>query len=115
MKKLLCLSVLFSVLLFMLPTKQVIGQAKEDSATMLLKQIKGSPVIRKEDKVRYYYTDPQTGKKKYVSESKNQHMWTEILMLCPSCISVARKYNVNIYQNKEYVKKEKSTVPIPLM
>lgn len=50
---------------------------------------------------RKYYVDKQ-GKKKYISTSKTQTLWNEILDKCPQCLEQAKKYNVNIWQNDEY-------------
>lgn len=74
------------LLLCTLATTQVIGQQRE---------------IKKED--RYYYLDSE-GKKKYISNSKTQKMWSEILEKYPQAIDIAEKYNVNIFQNKKYQK-----------
>lgn len=84
MKQFKCLTFLLFVFAFTLVTSLVKGQSRE---------------IQKED--RYFYYDT-SGKKKYISNSKTQKMWTEILELCPDAIKVAQEYNVNIYQNKYY-------------
>lgn len=76
---------LFSLLVCTLGITQVNGQQRS--------------TLQKED--RYYYVDAN-GKKKYVSNSKTQKMWTEILEKFPDALAVARKYNVNIYQNTAY-------------
>lgn len=58
--------------------------------------------VQRED--RYYRIID--GKKKYISNSKTQKMWTEILTKYPAAISIAEKYNVNIYQNTLYKPRE---------
>lgn len=89
-----------SLLVFTLATTQVHAQQKES------KPIAGT--LQTETKVRQYYIDSE-GKKKYVSQGKTQKMWTDILSKCPTCLAVAEEYNVNIYQNKKYIKKTKDT------
>lgn len=54
-----------------------------------------------------YYRIDSLGKKKYLTNSKIQRMWNEILHYCPDCINVAQEYNVNIFQNIKYKKASK--------
>lgn len=100
-KCLIALSLL--LLAFTLVSTQAHAQQREskpaiDSAAPIDESLEA------ETKVRYFYTD-KDGKKKYVSNGKTQKMWSMILTKCPQCIDVAEEFNVNIYQNKKYIKK----------
>jgi hypothetical protein len=103
------IALLLSLLVFTLGTTQAHAQQKgsnsQADSTKPIGEEHINTLLQSENKVVYYYID-EYGKKKYISQGKTQGMWNEILAQCPSCLEVARKYNIKIYQNKWYVKKE---------
>lgn len=98
----------FLLLAFSLATTQAQTRQKESKSKTDSSQAIGeeniNTLLMTETKTVSYYID-ENGKKKYISTGKTQSMWNEILLKCPDCIEIAKKYNIHIYQNKWYVKK----------
>jgi hypothetical protein len=110
-----CLLVsLLSSLVFTLASTQAHAQQRRSSSDSTANTAVGEDKINEvlantlltETKTVSYYIDSD-GKRHTVSQGKTQAMWTEILAKCPSCIEIAKKNNIKIYQNKWYVKKER--------